>query len=74
MEQQRPFPYLQLLGIVCASLLVTLILFWVWHVVEFRTMRASHEKQNDALRKDIQILKEYVSRSATSTRNDQSRP
>jgi hypothetical protein len=60
-ENHQSFPYLQLFGVVCASLIVSTTIFWVWHVVEMNTLRSANEKQNESVRAEIRILSEYIS-------------
>ncbi len=67
MEESKSFPYIQLLGIVVASLLVTIILFWVWHMVEMHTLKSAHIKQNDSVRAEIRTLEAHVATLGTST-------
>jgi hypothetical protein len=67
MEKQQSFPYLQLFGIVLASLCVTVILFWVWHMVEMRTLKSAHTQQNDSLRADITTLETYIATTGTTS-------
>jgi hypothetical protein len=62
-----PFPYVQLFGIVCASLAVTTVIFWVWHVVDMRALKTAHEKENDTLRGEIAVLSQQLSVVGSST-------
>jgi len=70
MEQQQPFPYIQLIVIVLVSVVVNSILFWIWHTVGFRTLVETHLKQNDEVRSEIKILESYVTNLATTTAKD----
>jgi len=67
MKEQQPFPYLQLLGIILASLSVTVVLFWAWHIVEIRTLQNTHTRQNESLRADIRTLEAYIATTGTTS-------
>ena len=67
MDESKSFPYIQLLCIVVASLCVTVILFWVWHMVEMNTLKSAHTKQNDSVRAEIEVLEAHVATLGTRT-------
>lgn len=67
MEEKQPFPYVQLSGIVLASLLVTIVLFWVWHMVEMRTLKNAHARQNNSLRADLTTLEAFIATTGTTS-------
>jgi cell division protein FtsB len=67
MDEQKPFPYLQILSVVLMSVVVTVILFWVWHMVEMNTLKSAHAKQNDSVRAEIATLEAHVATLGTST-------
>ncbi len=71
MEEERPFPYFQLLTIVLLSVVANVILFWIWHTVEFRTLRDAHLKQNDSVSSEIAILEGFVENMGAPTSSQQ---
>ncbi len=69
MNESRPFPYVQLWMIILLSVVVNVMLFMIWHTIEFRTIKRAHAQQNDALRAEIATLEGFAI-IATGTKKD----